>query len=572
MADQKIKIMDLTTWTVVDTDWIPYIDISDTTQSAEWTTKRALKTDLKWDTWASITSWAFVWDDLVFTKDDTNTVTITDAKIDLKWATWDNATVDVWTTTTWAPWSSASVTNSWTTQDAIFNFTIPEWDKWDAWDNAPEVEYEFSIDWATLWHTTFVSWDLYQRISTDWGTTWSSAIKFVWEDWTWSWDMLLNTIQTVTAEKIFDKDKISTKWTSTWKTVISTANTGATDYTQTLQARNGTVANLDNVTYIWTTSIALNRTTWVQSLTWVNIDWTAGNLSWTPALPNWTTATTQDAVDNSTKIATTAYVEAKVSDAAYDATWWNWVNAIAPSKNAVRDKIEVLVPQWSITTSWLTQNTARLLWRSTASAGAVEEITVGTWLSLSAWTLTSTATWWWAYWKITNPVDANAKNIFYNRPWYSLTTASLTANRLYYIPFIPPIDITLASFWIYTAWWQTDKKVRVWIYSESSDRPSSRLTQSWDLILTTSWFKSENNTTALTAWTKYFIAFMSDVTTTFNVIRYQYSQNILWFIPSSWAWVTYYYETISSWWTELPSSSWTLTNVTNTDIPAVFYM
>ena len=41
-----------------------------------------------------------------------------------------------------------------------------------------------------------------------------------------------------------------------------------------------------------------------------NITGTAGNLSGTPALPNGTTATTQSAGDNSTKLATTAYVDA----------------------------------------------------------------------------------------------------------------------------------------------------------------------------------------------------------------------------------------------------------------------
>lgn len=46
----------------------------------------------------------------------------------------------------------------------------------------------------------------------------------------------------------------------------------------------------------------------------------------------------------------------------------------------------------SVTTSGLTQNTARILGRTTASSGAVEEITVGTGLSLSAGTLASTVT------------------------------------------------------------------------------------------------------------------------------------------------------------------------------------
>jgi len=50
-----------------------------------------------------------------------------------------------------------------------------------------------------------------------------------------------------------------------------------------------------------------------------------------------------------------------------------------------------LVAGGSITTSGLTQNTSRLLGRTTASSGAIEEITVGTGLSLSAGTLTSTS-------------------------------------------------------------------------------------------------------------------------------------------------------------------------------------
>lgn len=43
-----------------------------------------------------------------------------------------------------------------------------------------------------------------------------------------------------------------------------------------------------------------------------NTSGTASNLSGTPALPNGTTATTQSANDNSTKLATTAYVDTKV--------------------------------------------------------------------------------------------------------------------------------------------------------------------------------------------------------------------------------------------------------------------
>lgn len=48
-----------------------------------------------------------------------------------------------------------------------------------------------------------------------------------------------------------------------------------------------------------------------------------------------------------------------------------------------------LVGTGSITTSGLTQNTSRLLGRTTASAGAVEEISVGTGLTLSAGTISA---------------------------------------------------------------------------------------------------------------------------------------------------------------------------------------
>jgi len=60
-------------------------------------------------------------------------------------------------------------------------------------------------------------------------------------------DMFLAAIQSVTGLKIFDKDKLSMKGTSTGTNVISTANTSATDYTNTLPAKEGTFAMMDDV-------------------------------------------------------------------------------------------------------------------------------------------------------------------------------------------------------------------------------------------------------------------------------------------------------------------------------------
>jgi len=74
-----------------------------------------------------------------------------------------------------------------------------------------------------------------------------------------------------------------------------------------------------------------------------NITGTASNVSGTPALPNGTTATTQSAGDNSTKIATTSFADALISDTVFG-SGWNGVTGIGPSKNAVYDQMVLLAP------------------------------------------------------------------------------------------------------------------------------------------------------------------------------------------------------------------------------------
>lgn len=92
--------------------------------------------------------------------------------------------------------------------------------------------------------------------------------KFLREDGdgTCSWqtpagtgDMVLASVQSVTGLKTFDTTKLAVKGSSTGSTAVASANSSATDYTQTLQAKTGTIANQDDVTYIGSTSVALNR-------------------------------------------------------------------------------------------------------------------------------------------------------------------------------------------------------------------------------------------------------------------------------------------------------------------------
>lgn len=126
MAD-KVKISALPAGTPIDTDIIPYVDLT------TWETKKALKSELKWDQW-------------------------------------DAATLDVWSTTTWNPWTDADVVNSGTTSEAIFDFTIPRWDVWATWDQW--IQWEQGIQG--------IQWDKWD--------TWDTGAK--WDTWdTWpQWD------------------------------------------------------------------------------------------------------------------------------------------------------------------------------------------------------------------------------------------------------------------------------------------------------------------------------------------------------------------------------------------------
>lgn len=72
-------------------------------------------------------------------------------------------------------------------------------------------------------------------------------------------DMILASVQSVTGLKTFDDSKFAMKGSSTGIVTVATANAGASNYIATFQAATGTVAYQADVTYIGTTSVALNR-------------------------------------------------------------------------------------------------------------------------------------------------------------------------------------------------------------------------------------------------------------------------------------------------------------------------
>jgi len=93
------------------------------------------------------------------------------------------------------------------------------------------------------------------QVLTSAGTT----VAPTWETLAAGGDMVLASIQSVTGLKTFDTIKLAIKGSSTGSTAVASANASATSYTATLQAGTGTIAYQADVTYIGTTSVALNR-------------------------------------------------------------------------------------------------------------------------------------------------------------------------------------------------------------------------------------------------------------------------------------------------------------------------
>ena len=208
-----------------------------------------------WATWAKINSASFIGDDMVFGLTDSSTVTLTWAKTTLTWpqgetgaaatisvwttttwepgtnasvtnswtsgaavfnftipkgakgdtgATWSAATISVWSTTTWDAWTSATVTNSWTSSAAVLDFTIPKWDKWDTWNTWATGNGIASVTSSKSWKVTTVT-----ITETDWDST--SFQVSDGADWEWAWDVLWPSSST-------DWDVVLFDW-NTWKLI-----------------------------------------------------------------------------------------------------------------------------------------------------------------------------------------------------------------------------------------------------------------------------------------------------------------------------------------------------------------
>ena len=217
----------------------------------------------KWDTgqtWPAIVSAAFNGDDIDFTEEDGNVVTLSNAKVDLKgdkWDTWLAATISVWTTTTLDAWDNATVTNSWTSSAAVFNFGIPKWDTGDTWATGNWIA---SISSTKAWKTTTVT------ITETNGDDYSFQVQD-WADGEWAWDVIWPASSTDGHLAVFDGN--------TWKlikdggvvpsptTVVDSLDSTST--TSALSANQGKVLDgkISDLFGLWKFLSLWDATTWL---------------------------------------------------------------------------------------------------------------------------------------------------------------------------------------------------------------------------------------------------------------------------------------------------------------------
>ena len=249
------------------------------------------------------------------------------------WADWTAATIAVGTTTTLSPWSSATVSNSWTSSAAVFNFGIPQWAKWEPWEDWD--------DWAaatiTVWTTTTLPAWSSATVTNVW-TSQDAILNFgipKWDSWTWSWDVSWPASSTDGNLAVFD-------WT-TWKLIKDwwAIPTGVPSW--------------------WTDWQVLSKVSW--NIAWANAPVTSVNTQ--------TWAVTLDADDISDSTTTNKFVTATDKS-----TWSGKQDALT---------LPATPTQWHLVTRWANNKTFADWW-------AVPTYTTITATLTSAWWSSSTQT------------------------------------------------------------------------------------------------------------------------------------------------------------------------------------
>ena len=348
------------------------------------------------------------------------------------WQDWAAATITIGTVSTWAAWSSATVVNSWTSTNAVLDFSIPQWIAWTDWD-----------DWAaatiTVGNTTTGNPGTSATVTNTW-TSSAAVLDFTIPQWatgaTWNW------IASITSSK---------SWKITTVTITETNST--VDTFQISDWADGTGSgdvnwpassvDWDVVVFDWTTwklikdgSVALSTlSAWASAWATAVQPWdigtaaacNTGTSSWNvPILDsNWKLATSTlpwvaltDTFTVSTSADLTTLSSADQWDIAIVTTEnKTYVLSQAPYSTAANWK-QILSPTWWVT-SWNGQT-----WAVTYSA-PVSSVNWSTWaVTVSEFSPTWTATTWYVVTKTANGYEWSAPS------WWDVVVSSDSDNVL----------------------------------------------------------------------------------------------------------------------------------------------
>lgn len=335
-----------------------------------------------------------------------------------QWDPWQAATVSVGSTCTLAPWSSATVSNSWTSSAAVFNFGIPKWEKWDQgnpwqdwtdwtdWQDWADWNWITSVTSSKVWKTTTVTMNF-----DEW-----DPFSFQVEDWVdgqWAWDVIWPASSTDWHLAVFD-------W-ATWKLIkdwgaMPTIPTKVSD----LSNDSGFITWIDSgdvTTALWYTpadsaslGTAATKNTWTSSWNVPVLDsnWKLANstLPWVALTDTFTVSTSSDLTSLSSAeqwdlaIVTSENKTYVLSQAPYS-TASNWKQILSPTGWVT----SVNWQTWAVTVSEFTPWGTATTWYVVKKTDSWYEWAAESWAVTSVngqtWAVTvSELPSWWTNWQV----------------------------------------------------------------------------------------------------------------------------------------------------------------------------
>lgn len=170
-------------------------------------------------------------------------------------------------------------------------------------------------------------------------------------------------------------------------------------------------------------------------------------------------------------------------------------------------------------------------------------------------------------WHVLNHVNANTRYIPYAINSTALTTLGLTANRIYYIPFVPPISITITSLAVEVTTASAGTG-RIGIYDTANFRPSELIAGSVININTgTTGVKSGTVNITLMAGKLYWLALINTSAATIRAVAVAGVQTLMGIATGGTAWNTHYFQAGSG--GVLPATAGTPSSGTGA-LPAIY--